>query len=383
MSDLGDLLELLHGPPDRWATVRLAVRRWTDSEATGRAMERAAERSRAAGATVVSSRRSHGDDSPVWESLVRAWVDKPGRRSRAEADGPHGASLHVTRGELWWSYTELSGAITNEDEPDVRGGGGLHEVDWMLDPSYLLGGYQFSVTGPREVAGRPAVGARAVRRPETAPGRLLVAEPAFGADELALAVDRATGVVLRGEARSSGEVLALWEAVEAAFDVPLDDGLFRFEAPDGSVARSPGGVFARPRPLSVEEAARRASFTVVIPALVPRGWTMAVLYVPAADRPPRGDTVMVHLGEDGRAPRVRLHETAEPIADNLAWEAVEHRGRAIEVVETPGGLSSSLVEARAEVAGTHVRASGEVERRALLDIVASLAPAPRDLPPFD
>lgn len=39
-------------------------------------------------------------------------------------------------------------------------------------------------------------------------------------------------------------------------------------------------------------------------------------------------------------------------------------------------------EAKAEVDGTHVRASGNVDRDALLEIVAGLRPTPTELPPF-
>jgi hypothetical protein len=168
---------------------------------------------------------------------------------------------------------------------------------------------------------------------------------------------------------------------EVAFDEAFTDDRFRFVSPDGSPVRSPREMFARPEPVSVEEAARRASFTVLVPALLPQGWTLDAAYSVSSDRPARAESVTVHLrSETPMESRLRIHESAEPIVDDLPWEPAERNGTRILVWQSPGLVGAW--EAKLEVEGTHVRVSANIEREALLDIVASLRPAPAQLPPF-
>lgn len=381
MSDLGDLLELLHGAGTHWTTARLVVRRWGDSELSGTAMRRQVESSAAGGgsAGVSVEARSSGDGPSTWEMTTRAWIDRPGERLRSETSGLLGETLTVRLGTRWWSYTPHAGSISNEDEPEVGGGDG-GDFDWMLEPSLLLPVLDFSVTGVTEVAGRPAVEAVAVPRPVDM-RRGFCAHIAHGADEFALAVDRERGVVLRAESQLEGHPFALHEMAEVAFDEVFGGDLFRFVSPDGSPIRSPGPVFARPEPVSVEEAARRASFTVLVPARLPQGWTLDATYTASSDRPAQAESVTVHVrGETHMESRLRIHESTEPIADNLPWEPTERNGIPILVWQSPGPVGTW--EAKVEMEGTKVRVSANIEQEALLDMVASLCPSPKHLPPF-
>lgn len=380
MSELAELLELVHGAGKRWGTARLTVRRWGDSDLSGIALRRYAERRQAAGARTAVATAPGGEGPSTWDMVTRAWVDRTGDRLRVETSGAHhGESLHVRVGPRWWSYTPHSGSISNEAEPEMGGGGG-DDFSWMLEPASLLPALDFAPSGPAEVAGRPALGAVATPRPED-PRWGFAAYVAHGADDVVLAVDRERGVVLRAEARLGGRPFAVHETTEVAFDEPLTDDLFRFVSPDGSPVRSPRDTFPRPEPLSVEEAARRASFTVLVPTRLPEGWAVDATYSPPSDRPPRPDQVNLHLGEaDRTAPRLRIHQSPRPHDDGLEWETVEQRGRRILLWRhsSPG----ATYEAKLEVQGTHVRASGNIDRDALVHIVASLQPAPRQLPPM-
>lgn len=378
MGGIGDVLELLHGAGKSWSTARFALRAWGDSELARRAMLRHAQAARSWGATAVVSGR--GDGPSTWESTVRAWVDRAGERRRIETTDGHGERLTVSVGELWWSYTPLTGAISNQNDLDARNGGG-NEHDWLLDPWAVVPALTFELAGTAVVAGREALVVRAVPRPLDS--RLgFAAHLAQGADEVALAIDRERGALLRCESRFDGQPYSRYEITEIGFDEPLADEVFRFVPPDGSRVRSPREAYANPEPASIEEAARRASFTVLVPTRLPRGWAVDVLCWPPVDRPPRPESVTLNLRpEDRLAPRVRIHQSAMPTDDRLDWEAVDHGGRRI-LLHRHNGAGATW-EAKVERRGTHVRATGDVEREAMLEIVASLEPAPRELPPME
>lgn len=160
MTELGDLLELLHGAGGRWRTAAVAVHRWCDSEQVAVAWRRAAEREHGRSGTVSA----RGSGPCVWEMETRMWIDRPGHRSRQETSGPHGDTLTVCVGRTWWSYHPHIGATSNEHEPEV-GGGGPGDVEWLLDPAPLIPAFDFAVMGSTEVAGRPALHAQARSRP--------------------------------------------------------------------------------------------------------------------------------------------------------------------------------------------------------------------------
>lgn len=381
MTELAELLELLHGAGTRWQRVRLVMRRWGDSERSGVALNRHADRR----ATVGQSRGtlfaigSTRQGPSTWETETRAWVDRPADRTHVETSGDHGDRLTIRAGRLWWAYTPQSGSISNETEPEVGGGNG-GDFDWMLKPACLLPSLDFTPAGLTEVAGRHAVNSVAVPRPPDPRGGF-EAHFAHGADDVRLAVDVERGVILRAEARIDSEPFALFEITEIAFDEDFPDDLFRFASPDGSPVRSPRGMFPHPESMSVEEVARRASFTVLVPTRLPDGWTLDASYVPPSDRPARKDAVTIRvLEERHKSPRLRIQQSSEPLQDMLDWEIIEHNGCSISVFanNTPGGA----YEAKVEIRGTHVRVSGDLEQAAFLDIVGSLGPAPTELPPM-
>ncbi len=383
MSEVAELLELLHGAGDRWHTVRLVMRRWGHRGRAGDAMRRYADRRAARGRSSGTAFGIWGGEEgpPTWEMVTRAWVDRPGDRKRVETSGPHDDRLTVTTGALWWSYSPQSGALSNELSPEVHGGNG-GDFEWMLEPSSLLPALDFALTGSgtTELAGRLALTAVATPRPED-PRRGFATHIIHGADEVFLAVDAERGVVLRSESRIGGEPFTLFEMDEVTFDEELPDERFRFVSPDGSPVRSPRSMFSRPEPMSVEEAARRAHFTVLVPTRLPQGWTLHASYTPPSSRPARPESVTVHAVDAGRREsRVQINQSAVPLRDGLEWEIVEHGGRRIStfVNDAPG----SAYEGKVEISGTHVRASGNLDRDAFLDILASLAPGPTALPPF-
>ena len=378
MSDPRGILELLHGSGTAWETARLVVRRWGDSERAGAALRRVAEQHRSRGtASVVTARGAAGGE--IWETVIRVWVDRVGDRRRTELHDARGESLTIRHGSLWWSYHPSSGSMSNESEPDIaRGGGGNADVDWLLDPSMMLPAFDLIPIGRSIVAGRAAIEVRAVpRRPD--PLLRLGTGMVEGADEVILAVDEDRGVVTRAESRLEGRPFSVTEVLEVSFDETFPPEFFRFASPDGSPIRSPREAFARPEPVSIEEAASRAAFTVLVPTRLPQGWAINASYIPASSRPARAESVTVRITSSSSEPRVRIHESAEEVRDSPGWEDIEHRGRRIRLL--PRQSSDGAYAANVQVEGTNARVSGNVDRAAFVDIVASLAPAPRMLPP--
>jgi outer membrane lipoprotein-sorting protein len=387
MSRFGDLLELLHGARQRWQTVRLVVRRWHELERGHRAMERGAERARARGAGVAILRagppRSSEDDAEVpkvSESISRLWLDPDRDRVRIERSDPHGGFYSVRVGERWWSYHPISGAISNEDDPSVRIGG-ADEVAALLDPALLLGSLDLEVIGERTGAGRDGIVVRATLREVEDPHRQGHYLPE-GADDFEVLVDVERGILLRLEARLDDGPFMILELMEVNFDEPFPDDVFVFQPPPGEQVRPHRDVYAPPEGMSVEEAVRRAPFTVLAPRRLPDGWQLNVLYMPGRDRPPSAPSVVMHLKDPTGLHHLRILEQAEALDDGLDWVEVDFEGERIFVWE-PKGRFDGEIEAKLERHGTHARLTGNLDRTTLLEIANSLHASPPEIPLVD
>jgi hypothetical protein len=385
VSELGDLLELLHGARRRWQTVRVLVRQWSDLEVSRRASERGMEQARARGAgvqrlMVASPASASGEDrAPTsWESQSRIWLD-PGRaRLRTERSGDIGECYSVRVGPRWWSFDPRFGATSNEGSEEVRLGSS-DELSIPVDPALVMGLLEFEVLGTGVAAGRPALRVRATPRDLEEPMRAGHWLP-WSADEFELLVDVERGVVLRLEARLEEAAFLVTELLEVAFDEEFDDEIFVFRAPPGEPVRSHAELHALPEAMSLEEAARRAAFTVLAPRRLPAGWLLNVLFTPGRERPPMPPGVVLHAVDASHQHQVRFLEGSDPISDALDWETVEFEGERY-LVLAPRMLDSQT-EVKLQRHGTHVRVTGNLERDKMLEIVHSLAPASPDLPPL-
>jgi hypothetical protein len=141
MTDLGDLLVLMHGARDRVSTVRAVVRTWQHVRVSREAMARRADR----GAVMAYVPADEPERESV-ESLVRVWLAPPDG-AREEREGPHGEWFGVRRGRLWWRYDPHNGAMSNEDQPEVGSGIG-EEFGWLLDPAAMIGLLDFGEISP-------------------------------------------------------------------------------------------------------------------------------------------------------------------------------------------------------------------------------------------
>jgi outer membrane lipoprotein-sorting protein len=368
MSELGDLLEVVHGAHRSFTSVRLEAREWRHNPRLQLAYGRAVER---AGGT---SYAPAGEVPAETEVAVRAWFEQPNRVREERDEAGHGY-VAVADGTRWWQRLPRWATTSAAGDGWASGQVG-HALRPLLEPWPLVAGLELAVEGAAEVAGRTAVVARAAPRPHPhgGGGELLP----YGADRHELAFDRERGVVLRTRAFLDEEPFSVVEVVEVAFDEPLDDAVFAFVPQAGEqVVRpeevTPGDV------VTVEEAARRASFTVLAPRSLGRGWRSHVLYTPGREGTPVRETVHLALYRDDATHAVSLRQTAGPWESwqTNGTEEAERDGRRVRV--SVGPWHRVLLEER----GTFVELDSQtVETEALLELALALEPAPTERPPL-
>ena len=375
MTELGDLLALMHGARGRLTTVRATVRMWSHVARTHEAMRRRG--------TVVT----YGPqvEEVEREYNFRVWLAPPDR-AREETDGER---YSVRRGELWWSYDPVNGARSNEDRPDVGSGGTGDDVWWLADPAPIIGLLDYEGFARGQRAGRETIEVRAVPRASGDGDHWpLVRLTGEGADELLLSVDAAQGALLRIELRLGGRPYAIYEVLEVAFGEPIADDVFAFTPPPGEAIRAVGDEFHVRRDLTIEQAVALAPFTVWIPAQLPGGWTSEIAFAAANDRPPIAPSV--HLDFRSRDSMHAVHVVelaADRAGDNdeyeparaAPWEEIERDGRAMEIRD--GAETWQPAQLRVELDGTRILMhSNDIAADSLADLACDLVPAPSEPP---
>src|SRR5918996_6087951 len=207
MSELGDLLEVVHGAHRSFTTVRLEAREWRHNHRLHAAYARAAERAGASAAAFAAG----GEAVPAeTEVLVRAWFEQPNRvREEREEAGHH--YVAVADGARWWQRLPAWATTSAEGDGWATGQAG-HTLRPLLDPWPVVTGLELALEAPTQVAGREAVVVRATARPHPHLGG---AEPlAHGADRPELAFDLERGVLLRARSLFDGEPFSLVEILD-------------------------------------------------------------------------------------------------------------------------------------------------------------------------
>jgi hypothetical protein len=278
VSDVGDLLELLYGASDRWQTVRCSVRGWNDTELQRRAIERwQAAQGQGSSQVMMFGIGEHKPPPREYEFTQRVWIVKP---DRLREESEHGTT--VSHGDLWWSWSEHGGLMSNEKDRELTGQKASDAHPLHLSPALLIPGLRF---GTIERIGDALV---ATARPRGIP-HVHFGQPVHGADEHRLTVDAVRGVVLRIESFIDGRLFSSSQLVDAVFDEPIPDEVFVLERPEGVEARSPRELSPR---VTLEEAAELAPFPVFAISELPEGnWRHHVHY----HRPPRAEDQSVHI----------------------------------------------------------------------------------------
>jgi hypothetical protein len=222
--------------------------------------------------------------------------------------------------------------------------------------------------GVVETAGRRCLRVRASPRP----GALLWPHwLPCGADEFEFHADPAHGVLLHVSGRHKGEVFELSEALEVAFDEPLDESLF---AASPGLAESIRSAEAMVERMTLAEAASWAPFVVLAPSRLPES---IVGFVEAMGRPPgrRSAKPRLTLMWQGQH-KLWIDEAAGPEPDiaDIEWEEIERDGLRM-LLSDPGPKAAIRVIAL-ERHGTHATIFSDLDRGSLIELAASLAPAP-------
>ena len=249
MSDVGDLLELLHGAEDRWTTVQATV--W---------VRRGAER----------------------ERRTRLWLAKPDRWR--QEDGEH---VSVGRGRLWWESSPELGFMSNQSDPDLERGHPLQSFGPHLAPAQLIPLLSFVETtrAEQELSAR-------VRPRQTHGSSFALPE---GADEHLLTIDARRGVVLCIESFRDGRPFEVSRLEDVVWDEEIGDDVFELVPPPGVRVRSPRELH---RVVTFEEAARFASFAVfAISELPPGQWRSRVHFNAAGGVDPESVYVTYHRAD--------------------------------------------------------------------------------------
>ena len=315
-----------------------------------------------------------GPAPPLPDEIVvtsRVWVE--GARYRAETEQQGHASVTVSDGEQVWHWNPSMGAVVHDAGNSTSG------WDVILDPRELLAAGDLEPAGHREVIGRDAL---------VVEGRVPAGEPfrpfdslRLGTTDFELLVDAERGVVLRTEARLDGRPFHVRELLEVAFDEPLPDETFVYEPPPGETVRTHEEAFSIEH-VSIDEAARRASFQVWVAPELAEGWRVLVVYVPERQRPQTPEAVTSCTCTS--AVRTSSSSTRRPLRGFST-----SRGSSGASTTGPKSGSTSRPRARARRRrrssgsrdGTEVQVhSAELGLDALLDLALSLVPASPEPP---
>jgi outer membrane lipoprotein-sorting protein len=371
MSERGDLLELLHRAHRSFDTVRVEAREWRHVRRT---QEAYARQLRSAGHGDAHALPADDGAPEDWEVRVRACLERPNRvrEERGEADR---VTIAVSDGSRWWQV--IPEWSTSSDEGDGWATGQVGEcLRHAVDPSSLATGLDLEPAGRAGRAGREAILVAANPRP--GPYGFQHDVLLGGADRHELAIDAERGFLLEAVSFLDDAPASLFEVLEIAFDEPLDPSLFTYEPAPGEQVAAPHEIRSGDV-VTIEAAARTASFAVHVPGSLGHGWRSHVLYTPGREGTRVQETVTVSLYRDDATHSVTLRQTAGPWQSwqTNGTEETQREGRSLRV--SVGPWRRVLVEQE----GTHVELdSGTVETDALVELALSLVPARTDPPPL-
>ncbi len=367
MSELGDLLELMHGAAGRYTTLRATIREWRHLERSQRAFERHMEAVESGGRTMVSYGFCAELPPETMEAPTRIWLAPPAKL-RMERTGEGEAHTVVSDGAHEWSYEPSLGAMVY---PATSGS--YRGFEHLTDPSMLLGLLDLQPVGSTSVAGRAAILVQARGRGTVWHGPAGLPE---GAERHELAVDAERGVLMRAVSFLDEQEFFSHEVLEIAFDESFPDDTFVFTPPAGEEIRDAESAFPPPQHTTIEEAARLAPFTVLLPRRLPEGATLHVVYNPGSERVASPPSVNLVYWFEGAGHSLSIGQTGEPqVPGDFGEETLERHGMALRLHDEH--RQRLLV---CERHGTHVMMTSDLEGETLVEIALSLEPAPTEPP---
>lgn len=338
MSELGDLLELMHGARHRYRTVRATIREWRHVERARQAFERANESRRGTMYAWVAS--DEREDPETHESRTRVWYESAERFRVEELSGDRAGHLTVQDGTRWSVADPEGRVLVNEGDDDDHLTGALRPYEHLLDPALLLGFLDLRVAGRPQHSGRPAI------RVEASPRALaddLTHRLLEGADAYELVVDSERGVLLETKALVAGQPAHVTSVEAIEFDEVFAPDTFVYSPPSGArVRRTP--LAPRLEQLTLEEAAQRAPFQLwKVPRLDPN-WSLRVLYVDD-DGEETASANLHYFREDAAEQFSVVHRAtgARGAGPPRNARALTRRGEQFRVLEVPGRSTFAVV----------------------------------------
>jgi outer membrane lipoprotein-sorting protein len=279
VSELGELLELLHGADAPFETLFARFRIWRHDERTHAAFRAYADSQPGTSIGVLTATRGASPEES--EEIISIWREQPDR-ARMERPGSYGVCV----GERWWMWQDQVGAISNADDESVSSSLG-DELTALLSPARLLAVLRFEPTGRAERLGRPVIVANAWPRPSPrqGPDGFALDDFGLGAERYRLEIDAERGIILASQSFTGNAPFIEVEALELKLDEPIDQARFEFVPPEGEEVRSSLDLGHSMRSVSIAEAQAAAPFTVLIPQRVPPAWQVRCHYVGEPDRP--------------------------------------------------------------------------------------------------
>ena len=369
MSELGQLLELLHESGFRWRTLRAAGREWRHHARLGDAFRRSVPTDTGFRHSVtVSSRRTDGRSiGEEAEEPWRLWMDRAGKR-RAEFALGDEMVVAVFDGPTWWSWSPSQGARTNAGL--ANWGHGMGPAPALVETTELLSSLRFEVQGRAYLLGRDVFQVRATPRDIDAPlPNFVLHGLGAGADEYRIAVDAERGVLLRSEARRAGLPFRIIETTEVAFDDDLAAEVFVIELPPGEEFDSTQPV----RSVELADLPGEIPFTIWVPS-EPAGHPHVTIHAP--DRR-RGTALVVQLVYPSLAVRRTSHhlwlsESAEPLPRSAEPPKLQWHRHGSLLVSEDSSQGHARCQARLERGATHLHLETSAPLEYLITVAESL-----------
>jgi hypothetical protein len=368
MSELGDFLEVVFGPNDRFQSIQASLRHWRD--------RRIAEGARGADRPVIGRRKASSDTSDsIEESALSVWFALPDKMraewSRRKNDEVE-TFLEIVNGDQSWDVDPDGHVETATHER--RGAGSLSDVERHFSRRRLrqfFVGLSLELLGNIRAAKQDCIRIRAVPRPKALLWPHWIPS---GADEYEFHADASRGLILSIIARYGGEVFEVNEVTDITFDQPLDDSLFCHTPDVGEQIREKDTAIER---LTLEAAVSRMPFTVLVPTRLPdpEHSQLEVMHHPSRMRSPRAYFSLMYRGSEVYD-SLWIHQgtSPEPDAAKLEWELIIVEGKQIRISD-PGVEGKRIVTFEQE--GTHVSITSDLAREPLLDLALSFVPASR------
>lgn len=377
MSDVGELLELMHTSDLRWRTLRAEGREWRDEAGHLEAFLRRHARRPSARVLSFSARDpgvpAEARRSDTSEETWKLWL-APGKvRAEFEAGGETVAV--AIRGDTWWSWSPSWGAQTNSGRKNSTHGMGSGEA--LIAPARLLSCTDLFVLGRTTVLGRAAFAVRAVplTSDEEDEGSLALHGLGSGADDYELIVEAERGILLRSEARLRDRPFRVLEMRAVAFDEDLPEETFELDPPPGAAFETT----VPDRSLLLEELPDAVPFTILVPQR-PSADQVDVRMTPERlrGRVPQSVQIAYTSSDASRRGSLSLLESAQPMPtlDWVSWREIDGV-----MVGEDSRVDPALRILRLQREGTHVEITAhDLSFDELIDLGRSLVPLPRGTP---